>query len=67
MKDRSVCVAVAFKILVPTLLCVQGSTRSGVLGEASINLTEFAGFGPQLDQRALPLKNCSAGSVLHVS
>ncbi|CAI5472690.1 unnamed protein product [Closterium sp. Yama58-4] len=40
------------------------SLRSGVLGEATLNLAEFAGFGG-LDQRTLPLKNCSAGTILH--
>lgn len=44
----------------------QSGSKAGVLGEASLNLAEFIGFS-QLDQRALPLKSCSAGSVLHVS
>ncbi|CAI5519182.1 unnamed protein product [Closterium sp. Naga37s-1] len=42
------------------------SLRSGVLGEATLNLAEFGGFGG-LDQRTLPLKNCSAGTILHAT
>lgn len=44
----------------------QGSSRSGVLGEVTVNLGEFASYSaPQ--QRALPLRNCTTGTVLHVS
>ncbi|CAI7894365.1 unnamed protein product [Closterium sp. NIES-53] len=42
------------------------SAAGAVLGEASLNLTEFIGYS-QLDQRALPLRSCPSGSVLHVT
>ncbi|CAI5514152.1 unnamed protein product [Closterium sp. Naga37s-1] len=48
------------------LIVSTGSTRGGILGEATLNLADFAGFN-QLDQRALPLKYCPAGTVLHVT
>jgi len=45
---------------------LQGSTRTGILGEALLNLGEFVGFA-HIDQRSLPLKYCAAGTILHVS
>lgn len=43
----------------------QGSSRSGVLGEVTVNLGEFAA-SKNAQQRALPLKSCTTGTVLHV-
>jgi hypothetical protein len=47
------------------LVVSSGSSRAGILGEALINLGEFADFNHPA-QRALPLKNCNSGTVLHV-
>ena len=44
---------------------VQGSAKSGILGEVVLDLAEFAGRN-QMDQRALPLQKCIHGTVLHV-
>ncbi|GJP40396.1 hypothetical protein CLOM_g24666 [Closterium sp. NIES-68] len=55
-----------FEQKVYRLIVSTGSTRGGILGEATLNLADFAGFN-QLDQRALPLKYCPAGTVLHVT
>ncbi|CAM6024969.1 unnamed protein product [Sphagnum balticum] len=46
------------------LVVSSGSSRAGILGEALINLGEFADFNHPA-QRALPLKNCNSGTVLH--
>lgn len=43
----------------------QGSSRSGVLGEVTINLGDFAASKhPQ--QKGLALRNCTTGTLLHV-
>ncbi|CAM5999825.1 unnamed protein product [Sphagnum balticum] len=47
------------------LVVSSGSSRAGILGEALINLGEFADFNHPA-QRALPLKNCNSGTVLHL-
>ncbi|KAH6557738.1 hypothetical protein KP509_1Z097700 [Ceratopteris richardii] len=50
----------------PYKLFVQtGSLRDGILGEATIDLTEHITAGCP-EQISLPLRNCNAGAVLHV-
>ncbi|GJP45851.1 hypothetical protein CLOM_g5195, partial [Closterium sp. NIES-68] len=48
------------------LVVASGPSKASILGEASLNLADFAAFS-QLDQRSLPLRCCEAGSVLHVT
>ncbi|KAL2629772.1 hypothetical protein R1flu_014458 [Riccia fluitans] len=50
-----------YKFIVST-----GSSRSGVLGEATLNVADHTATNDQ-SQVALTLKNCSAGSILHVT
>lgn len=49
----------------PTSLMAQGSTKSGILGEIFLNLSNFLNL---VDPTAisLPLKRCSSGTVLQV-
>ncbi|KAJ7965662.1 early endosome antigen 1 isoform X1 [Quillaja saponaria] len=43
-----------------------GSSRSSILGEANINLADFA-YASKPSDIALPLHGCEAGTTLHVS
>ncbi|MCO5562718.1 hypothetical protein L7F22_016349 [Adiantum nelumboides] len=48
------------------LFVQMGSLRAGILGDAMVNLAEYvAAESPE--GISLPLRNCSAGTVLHVS
>ncbi|XP_077214231.1 sporulation-specific protein [Tasmannia lanceolata] len=48
------------------LVVTMGSSRSSVLGEANINLAEYADAS-QPSSLALPLHGCDLGAVLHVT
>ena len=53
-------------VSLPTILMLQGSIKSGVLGEIFLNLTNFLNL---VDPTAisLPLKRCNSGTVLQVT
>ncbi|KAM3305495.1 centromere-associated protein E [Capsicum chacoense] len=48
------------------LVVAMGSSRSGILGEATINLAEYA-EAAKPSSVPLPLQGCNAGTVLHVT
>ncbi|CAN4116333.1 unnamed protein product [Withania somnifera] len=48
------------------LVVAMGSSRSGILGEATINLAEYA-EAAKPSAVALPLQGCNAGTILHVT
>jgi hypothetical protein len=52
-------------VLLTKHLLLQGSTKSGILGELSLNLTNYLS---SVDPTAisLPLKKCNSGTVLQV-
>jgi len=52
-------------ILLVTILLYQGSSRSSLLGEVSINLADFADASKP-SSVSLPLHGCDYGTVLHV-
>jgi hypothetical protein len=53
-------------LILSCLLKLQGLSRFGILGEASIDMTEYMqAYTPV--SLSLPLQNCNFGSLLHVS
>nr|XP_016454508.1 PREDICTED: putative leucine-rich repeat-containing protein DDB_G0290503 isoform X2 [Nicotiana tabacum] len=48
------------------LVVAMGSSRSSILGEATINLADYAEASKPSDV-ALPLQGCNAGTILHVT
>ncbi|CAN4122228.1 unnamed protein product [Withania somnifera] len=48
------------------LVVAMGSLRSGILGEATINLADYA-EASKPSAVALPLQGCNAGTILHVT
>jgi hypothetical protein len=50
----------------PTTLMLQGSTKTGILGEIFLNLANFLNL-VNPTAISMPLKRCNAGTVLQVS